>query len=312
MWWLYTLHNVRRTLSYITLSKYVHYLICTLLMYKKFYRRARVVDPTVLIPLNDIATEQTKATEKTQAATNQLLDYLATHPDATIRYHASDMIWHIHSDASYLSVSNSRSRLGGLFFCGDKSPHEDNLNGSILNTASVIKNMVASAAESEVRACFQNAQSGAPLRVTLAELGHIQPQTPLRTDNSTSFGILNKTIKQKRSKKMDMRYHWLTDRVRKKQFDVYWRPGRENLGDYHTKHHSAQHHKDMRHFILHQANSLQVLRGCVKLLPLPQPRLRARTYAETNPSAQRATQLRSVLARVCSVSIHNLNTTTVT
>jgi hypothetical protein len=52
---------------------------------------ARAVDPTVLMPLNDIATEQTKATEKTQAATNQLLDYLATRPDATIRYHASDM-----------------------------------------------------------------------------------------------------------------------------------------------------------------------------------------------------------------------------
>jgi hypothetical protein len=65
---------------------------------------ARAVDPTVLMPLNDIATEQTKATEKTQAATNQLLDYLATHPDATIRYHASDMILHIHSDTSYLSV----------------------------------------------------------------------------------------------------------------------------------------------------------------------------------------------------------------
>jgi hypothetical protein len=48
---------------------------------------ARAVDPTVLMPLNDIATEQTKATEKTQAATNQLLDYLATHPDSTIRYH---------------------------------------------------------------------------------------------------------------------------------------------------------------------------------------------------------------------------------
>jgi hypothetical protein len=59
---------------------------------------ARVVDPTVLMLINDIATDQTKATEKTQAATNQLLDYLATHPDATIRYHASDMILHIHSD----------------------------------------------------------------------------------------------------------------------------------------------------------------------------------------------------------------------
>jgi hypothetical protein len=61
---------------------------------------ARAVDPTVLMPLNDSVTEQTKATEKTQAATNQVLDYLATHPDATIRYHASDMILHIHSDAS--------------------------------------------------------------------------------------------------------------------------------------------------------------------------------------------------------------------
>jgi hypothetical protein len=77
---------------------------------------ARTVDPTVLMPLNAIATEQTKVTEKTQAATNQLLDYLSTHPDATIRYHASDMILHIHSDASYVSVSNARSCLGGLFF----------------------------------------------------------------------------------------------------------------------------------------------------------------------------------------------------
>jgi trehalose utilization protein len=110
---------------------------------------------------------------------------------------------------------------------------------------------------------------------------------------------------------MDMRYYWLTDIVRQKQFDVYWRQGRENLGYYHTKHHSAQHHKDMRGLILHQANILQVLRGCVKLLPLPQPSLRASTDARKNPSAQRATQLRSVLVRVYAVSIKSQITTTV-
>jgi hypothetical protein len=76
---------------------------------------------------------------------------------------------------------------------------------------------------------------------------------------------------------MDMRYNWLMDRVCKNQFDVYWRTGRENLGNYHTKHHSAQHHRDMRGLILHQANSLQVLRGYVKLLPLPQPQSCTRT-----------------------------------
>jgi hypothetical protein len=83
---------------------------------------ARAVDPTVLMPLNHIVMEQTKVTEKTQAAMNHLLDYLTTHPYDTIRYHASDIILHIHSDASYLSVSNARSRLGGLFFSAT-NPH---------------------------------------------------------------------------------------------------------------------------------------------------------------------------------------------
>jgi hypothetical protein len=48
-----------------------------------------------------------------------------------------------------------------------------------------------------------------------------------------------------------------------------------------------------------------------KLLPLPQPPVRARTDARTNPSAQRATQLRRVLACVYAVAIQNQITTTV-
>jgi hypothetical protein len=96
---------------------------------------------------------------------------------------------------------------------------------------------------------------------------------------------------------MDMRYHWLTDRVRRKQFDVYWRPGRENLGNYHTKHHSAQHHKDMRGLIFHQANSLQVLRGCVKLLPIPQHQLRP--HGRTDKSKRPESHPTKECTRVC-------------
>jgi hypothetical protein len=48
-----------------------------------------------------------------------------------------------------------------------------------------------------------------------------------------------------------------------------------------------------------------------KLLPLPQPPVRVRTDARTNPSAQRATQLRRVLARVYAVSAQNQITTSV-
>jgi hypothetical protein len=49
----------------------------------------------------------------------------------------------------------------------------------------------------------------------------------------------------------------------------------------------------------------------VKLLPIPQPPLCAPMDARTNPSAQRATQLRSVLARVYAVARQNQINTTV-
>jgi len=47
---------------------------------------ARAVDITVLMALSSIAIEQTKGTTSTMGKAKQLLDYLATHPDATIRY----------------------------------------------------------------------------------------------------------------------------------------------------------------------------------------------------------------------------------
>jgi hypothetical protein len=75
--------------------------------------------------------------------------------------------------------------------------------------ASVIKSVVSSVAESEVGARFQNAQTASPLRVTFFGLGHKQPANPLRTDKSTAYGILKETIKQKRSKSMDIKYYWL-------------------------------------------------------------------------------------------------------
>ena len=74
---------------------------------------ARAVDLTNLPGLNTLASEQTTATETTMANAKGMLDYLATHPNATIRYRASDMILNVHSDASYLSESRARSRAAG-------------------------------------------------------------------------------------------------------------------------------------------------------------------------------------------------------
>ena len=61
----------------------------------------RAVDNTMLVALSSLAAAQTKITNKTVLALTKLLNYAYTHPNATLRSIASDMILHIYSDASY-------------------------------------------------------------------------------------------------------------------------------------------------------------------------------------------------------------------
>jgi len=79
-----------------------------------YYTRA--VDMMVLMALSTIASEQTKGMERTMEKALQVLDYLAVHPDAKVKYRASDMVMNIHSDASYLTEPKARSRACGHFF----------------------------------------------------------------------------------------------------------------------------------------------------------------------------------------------------
>jgi hypothetical protein len=93
----------------------------------------------------------------------------------------------------------------------------------------------------------------------------------LETDNTTATGYSNGTIKQKRTKAMDMHFYWIKDRVKQGQFNMYWGPGYQNLADYFTKHHSPAHHKRMRRIYIHASEQPinrkgirdSALRGCV-------------------------------------------------
>jgi hypothetical protein len=82
-------------------------------------------------------------------------------------------------------------------------------------------------------------------------MGHPQPPTPVTCDNSTAVGIANQTIKQRRSKAIDMRYYWFQDRECQQQFKISWDTGSTNKADYFTKHFSAAHHREKRSEYLH-------------------------------------------------------------
>jgi hypothetical protein len=224
-----------------------------------FLYYARAVDGTMLTALSAIAAEQSAPTEKTMKKIKAFLDYAASHPDAILTYRPSDMVLAVHSDASYLIEPNARSRAGGHFFLSKDVPQPPN-NGAVLNIAQIIKAVMTSAAEAELGALFINAREAVPMRTTLAEMGHPQPKTPIQTDNTTALGVVNNNIQARRTKAMDMRFHWLRCRDSQGQFRYYWRPGPTNKGDYWTKHFSGKHHLSIRPEILTPVRILRALR----------------------------------------------------
>ena len=74
------------------------------------------VNNRLLVSLSAIGSQQASATEDTNKAIHQLLDYCATHPDDGILYRSSSMILAGHSDAGFNNETISQSRAGAHIF----------------------------------------------------------------------------------------------------------------------------------------------------------------------------------------------------
>ena len=70
---------------------------------------ARAVNPTILVALGTLASSQARPTEQCERHLQYLLDYVASHPNATITYHASDMKLQSSRPAGRKTVGCSRS-----------------------------------------------------------------------------------------------------------------------------------------------------------------------------------------------------------
>jgi hypothetical protein len=216
--------------------------------------------------LSDIATQQSAPTKNTRKCVDQFLGYMWTHPNAIIRYRALDMILNVYSNASYLLAPRAQSHVGGYFFLGSLPVDGDpiKLNGAIHITCTILKLVAASAAKAKLGALFLNAQEAKVLRLDLAELGHPHSPTLIHIDNTTTVGIVNNTIKQQCSRAMEMRYFWLLNGNTRKYFKFFYQPGQENLGNYPSKHHTADIHQHVQPYYVHTDKSPTILPQALK------------------------------------------------
>ena len=179
-------------------------------------------------------------------------------------------LW-IDSNTSFASIRNARSRVSGFFYLSlhpSKIPkhHDPPPNVPIFVLCRIMKMVLLSAAEAAYGGIFINAKEGVPIRTTLQELGHNQTKmvTPLKIDNSTVRSIVHNNVSQKKSRCFDMGIHWIRDRAKHVQFNVYWKPGSNNKVGYVTKHHPPAVHREIRPTYLYVPSyPTSSLRGCV-------------------------------------------------
>ena len=83
-----------------------------------------------------------------------------------------------------------------------------------------MRNVMGSSDKAEIGATYLNGQESVPICTTLYEIGHPQSPTPMQVKNYTSKGFVNRTIKQKRCKAIDVRFYWVQDRVYQGKFMI--------------------------------------------------------------------------------------------
>ena len=138
----------------------------------------------------------------------KILDDAAIHPDAIVTYRASNMVLTAHSNTSYISKTNTRSRTGGHFYMSDNSPDPLN-NGAVIAITQIVKAIMSSVTEAEIGALYINFREAIPARHALEDMGHKHPTTPMQINNTTALGVVTNTIQTKWMEGMDMRLFWL-------------------------------------------------------------------------------------------------------
>ena len=115
-----------------------------------FLYYAITIDKTILPALREISSEKYKAMKNTEKQVSKLMNYLASNPHAEMQYRVSGLQLAIHSNVSYLSVSQARSRASGVRFISEGPPNPNNpecfvptVNGILLCVCKIMRNIMA-------------------------------------------------------------------------------------------------------------------------------------------------------------------------
>ena len=171
-----------------------------------FWYYGQADNPTKVITLSSIATQQATTTKSTLNMVHHFLDNCASQEVSVITYQANYMWLIVYSNVGYLNKKKHEEEPRGTIFSPIMAAIH---NKAILNIAQIIKAVLSLVAETELGAAYINAHKTMAKRIILQELGH--PQPAQSSENTIAKRVINNRVQPRQMKVKDMYFHWLRD-----------------------------------------------------------------------------------------------------
>jgi hypothetical protein len=197
------------------------------LVYQLLYVCTRVV-PEALLAVNFLCSRVGKFCESDKKKIMRILQYLNGRKGVGINLSCEqDIHVYIYADASYAPHADARSQTGTVVRIGDSS---------IICKSSKQKLVTKSSTEAELVGAVDSVQQLYPIRGLLSDLGVNCNKYLLLQDNMSTISLIRSTRpKSLRSRHINVRYHYLQERISMGEFDVAYVPTNEMLADIFTK-----------------------------------------------------------------------------
>jgi len=157
-----------------------------------------------------------------------IVRYLASTPKyALVLDGASNKGLIAYSDSDYAGDPIKRRSQTGYFF--------KLANGAISWQSRAQKTVALSSTEAEYMALSDCSHQAVWMQQLYSELGLTQRPTPICADNQGSIFIGSNPVQERRTKHIDVRYHYIRECVEDGKVELFWVPTDENPADMFTK-----------------------------------------------------------------------------
>jgi hypothetical protein len=183
--------------------------------------------PEALLAVNFLCTRVEKFCETDRNKVRRVLQYIRGRKDVGINLSCKqDIHVYIYADASYAPHADARSHTGTVVRIGDSS----------VVCKSSKQKLVTKSTEAELVSAVDSVQQLFPIRGLLNDLGVKCNKYLLMQDNMSTISLI-KSCKPKslRSRHINVRYHYLQERISLGEFDIAYVPTNEMLADIFTK-----------------------------------------------------------------------------